>query len=202
MMRRILCLKSVLAALLFAVSTIVYAQAFNPLGNGTNNTQESGPKTITSNSMDLNMQTNVAVMTGNVIYDDNQAHITCNKMTVYLLKDTKDAKDAKDAKTNNESGKIKKIVCDGNVIMTRKLLNKEDLKGGAQKATSGHAVFNLPKNEIILTINPVLYKGGTKITGKKITYWTDTGRLMVGSGKEEPSKLFIDSNKKSGGINI
>ena len=48
-----------------------------------------------------------------------------------------------------------------------------------QKATAGKAVYDLKKDEITLTENPVINDGSSKVTGTKIIIVVNEERMIV-----------------------
>ena len=113
--------------------------------------------TIAADSMDISINDNIAVFSGSVVIDDQEIKIECDKMKVYLKEDKK----------TKGGKKISKIICLGNVVMNRKLYDKDDKEKGAQKGTAGKVVYDIESGDITMTENPVLSRGKDVLKGKK-----------------------------------
>ncbi len=148
------------------------------------------PTSITADSMDIDFKSNIAVFTGHVVVDDPSMTINCHKMEIFLdnkakTDDSKESEEKSDNKAGNMGfggGKeLKKIICSGDVVIVRKLYNKEDIAAGEQKATAGRAVYDVKADMIVLTLdNPTIQRGtGDKLSGPKITLWLNSERLKV-----------------------
>lgn len=86
--------------------------------------------------------------------------------------------------------KISKIVCEGDVVITRK--TKDDNgEEKEQQATAGKAEYDLKEQKITLEDNPVMMQGTEKVEGEKIILFRESERVIVQGG-----------NKKNATINI
>jgi lipopolysaccharide export system protein LptA len=152
------------------------------------------PTVINADSMDIDIAKNIAVFTGNVKVDDEEMGISCKKMTIYL--EDKKADDAANAsavkpapsKTDDsnpeESKQVSRIICEENVVIIRKSLSETEKGQGEQKATSGHADYDVKTGKIVLTKNnPALRRGGDTLKGDPITIWRDSERVSVEQGE-------------------
>lgn len=144
-------------------------------------------------TMDIDLGRNVATLLGDVLVDDQDMSIRCNKMMIFFEdKDDTQAATTKDGKKDNkkakadddsdstDAGKKKpvRIECYEDVVILAK--PKEDAKEKKeQKATAGKAVYDLKKDEITLTEKPVLLDGSSKITGSKIILIVNEERMIV-----------------------
>ncbi len=153
--------------------------------------RENKPTNIMADTMDIDFQNNVATLTGNVDVDDPAVRIKCDKMVIYLQEKEKlpgqeNIEESAGSEGNLAAGgnkELKKIVCSGNVVITRKLYDQNDITMGEQRATSGRAVFDVKENVIVLTEDtPTIKRGSDTLTGYKITLWLDSERLKVESG--------------------
>ena len=204
----------VLSVLLFSVQQ-AYAQSFFSRVTTRTGPHKNEPTVITSDSMDFDITKNVAVFTGNVQVDDANMRILCHKMIVQFEgkakginalatgkkesdKSDKKDKSSTDKKDKSEGGgtKVKEIVCIKNVIIIRKLYDEDDKKEGEQKAVAGHAVYDVKTGKITLTENPALIRGEDTLRGEVITYWVDSERVNVRSGKRTASELKIRARSR------
>lgn len=164
-----------------------------------NNTKRNKdiPTVITARTMDVNMKKNRADLLGDVFVDDQDLTIRCNRMVI-LFEDkveekAKDGK-AKDGKAqqgkkeeDQQTGgfgnkKPTRIECYEDVVITGK--GDKDKEGAAeQKATAGKAVYDMIKDEILLTENPVLDNGANKVTGTSIRIIVNEERMIVMQGQ-------------------
>jgi|GEM_PF-1170415 len=207
---------------LSAAIGLVYCGAMLPVAGvslsdlaGSKNERANKATTINSDMMDIDFQNNLTVFNGNVFVDDPQLTIKCDKMMIYLRDKTsdkssspskkKDLGNSLNAITPGGSGKeLDKVVCTGKVVIVRKVMDKEEAKGGEQKAEAGKAVYDFRENTICLTEdNPKVTRGANGfITGSRITLWLDSERVKVESN-DKPVTLEIhnvgDLNKEVNG---
>ncbi len=162
-------------------------------GESSSSKRDSGPMTITANSMDIDLKNNVITLIGNVKVEDNQSKITSEKMLVYL-QDKKDSPSAPAAATGSKSAKA--IVALGDVVIIQKNLSVDEKKRGERKATAGRADYDVANGIIILTDNPVLYQGDSYIKGNRIILWKDSDRMKVENNEETNTSSIIVLNQK------
>ncbi len=176
------------------------ALSLKELSNDKNSANRANkPTKIAADTMDIDFQNNLATLTGNVDVNDPSVRIKCDKMMVYLQEkeavagEEKKPEAKEESKGENKGGEenlatggnkeLKKIVCIGNVVITRRLYDKNDISMGEQRATAGKALFDVKENMIVLTEdNPTIMRGKDTLTGNKITLWLDSERLKVESG--------------------
>lgn len=187
--QKIIC---VIILFLTAAGTVVFAQGFSffePLGANKKQTGEKkAPTVITSDTIDIYMAKNSAVFIGNVVVDDEEMHITCDKMTIYF----EDVKKQETGKTDEgekkeegmtdpqQSKKISRIICEGDVVIIRKAVGENKEKQEEQKALAGNADFNLKTGEIVLTQDrPKLMRGDEILEADVINYWKDSGKAKA-----------------------
>lgn len=154
--------------------------------------KDSGPMTITSNSMDIDIKNNIITLVGNVRVEDNTSKITSDKMLVYL-QDKKDSSSTTSSSTGSKSAKA--IVALGDVVIMQKMINPEDAKNGDRKATAGRADYDTVNGIIILTDNPILYQGDSYIKGNRIILWKDSDRMKVESNEATNGSSIIVLNQ-------
>ena len=152
----------------------------------------AGDVLVTADTMFIDFDKNIVTLEGNVKVNESRFAIDCNKLILYmkagaadnltdqgfLKSDSKKIEPAKDKKDDNQQA-LSKIVCIGNVVITRKL-SQEDLDKGAQVAKAGKAVYDLNTQQIVLTEDtPSIARGSDVITGKSIMLWRTTERMQV-----------------------
>lgn len=159
------------------------------------------PTVVEAATMDIDMENNIATLLGNVVVDDQDVKITCDKMVIYMedKKETPEGADAekkpapeppKDSSSRTAAeeddpagGKqLKKIECFGEVVIT----HRADPKDSTQKeqvATSDYAVYDVTAGTITLTGRPVLTSGTDRLDAEKIVFEVDTGRTLITTGK-------------------
>ena len=160
-----------------------------------NNTKRNKdiPTVITARTMDVNMKKNRADLLGDVFVDDQDLTIRCNRMVI-IFEDKAPAEGKKDSKAqqgkkeeDQQTGgfgnkKPTRIECYEDVVITGK--GDKDKEGAAeQKATAGKAVYDMIKDEILLTENPVLDNGANKVTGTSIRIIVNEERMIVMQGQ-------------------
>lgn len=167
------------------------------------------PTTITAMSMDVDMGRNIATLLGDVLVDDQEMTIRCEKMLIFFEEkkkeevsgDTKAAEQKKDSDSGSDLGGGKKpirIECYTNVVIQAKQKASEDGKPvKEQKATAEKAVYDLVKDEITLTgsakVPPVIYDGENKVSGTKIIIIINEERMIVLRGTASTKEAL---NKK------
>ena len=150
-----------------------------------NNTKRNKdiPTVITARTMDVNMKKNRADLLGDVFVDDQDLTIRCNRMVI-IFEDKAPAEGKKDSKESGGFGNKKpsRIECYEDVVITGK--GDKDKEGAAeQKATAGKAVYDMIKDEILLTEKPVLDTGANKVTGTSIRIIVNEERMIVMQGQ-------------------
>jgi lipopolysaccharide transport protein LptA len=90
----------------------------------------------------------------------------------------------------NQGKQISRIICEGNVVIIRKpAVSAEGKEESEQKATAGHADYDVKTGMIVLTKDPVMTRGEDSVKGEVITIWRDSEKVVVGPG----SKLELKS---------
>lgn len=128
---------------------------------------------ITSDAMDVDMKNGKATFYGNVVVNDPEVIIQCDKMVLYQAKDKKKengkADSGKDKKSNDgDVEKLDRIECIDNVIITRKNFQED---GKNQNGTCGKATYFHKLGKVTMEIEPVLYQGKNKITGTTLSFF-------------------------------
>lgn len=156
-----------------------------------------GTTTITADELFIDFTSNIISVSGNVKVDEERMHIDCDKITVYLgaKEDEGSDKDGKkpdgmktEIAADGSSRDISRIICEGNVVITRKLPAEELKLHGQQRALADRAEYDFRKGLIVLTgKRPVISRGTDTIEGKIITIWKDSERLQA----EKDCKLMF-----------
>lgn len=184
------------------------------------------PTVVEAATMDIDIENNVATLLGNVVVDDQDVKITCDKMVI-LLEDKQPEetaqKDAQAEKTAEkpekdtgfsageaapaESGEddptagkqLKQIECFGEVVITHRA-DPADKNAKDQVATSDYAIYDLKAGTITLTGRPVLTSGTDRLDAQRITVEVETGRTRITDGKGTyygDTPISSDSKKKN-----
>ncbi len=143
------------------------------------------PTIVEAATMDIDIENNIATLLGNVVVDDQDSKITCDKMIIYL-EDKEEPKEesVKSAKEDEEEAggkQLKKIECFGEVVITHKA-DKNNKNAKDQVATSDFAVYDMKKEEIVLTGRPVLTSGTDKLNADKLVFEMKTGKVKITQG--------------------
>lgn len=145
------------------------------------------PIHIEANRMTSTEHTNSVVFTGEVDAKQADVRIRSDEMTVYYTP----AEEKKKEKQKKTSQQVEKLICIGNVEITR----------GEWLGTSKKMVYLSKERQVILTGNAKAWQGQNMVSGEKIIYYLDEGRSEViggrpattvgdaGAGKKKPSRV-------------
>ena len=175
-------LRSFLIAAVFFAATAVFlpplrAQGFGAfsgfsMGGVSDDDEDSdAPTEITANSADIDLERKIITLVGDVVVDDSDTRITCDKMEIYLEEDAADSlvgkadgpdedaaasagkdgdKEDDDEEDEEKKKNIKTIICLGNVVCTKRAdESKPDEKD--QVAMAEKAEYDVNKEIIVLT---------------------------------------------------
>lgn len=168
-------MKRLLPSLLLAITLPLAAQF-----SLDSDKREGKPILINSDAMSVDIEKGIATFFGNVIVNDPQVIITCKKMVLYQEPKSKTAEKKKTEqkkKKNNdplsgEGSKLERIECIDDVVITRKDSGDKNHWG-----TCGKAVYYHKQGSITMTIEPILYQDDSKITGTRLTFYTDSKQI-------------------------
>lgn len=108
--------------------------------------------------MRIDMANNQILLVGNVVVDEDRSIVNCDRMTIFLnRKDDaalKAANDRGELGSGSDMGGVSRVLCDGNVVVTRKLSPEEIVESGEQKAFADHLVYDLAMGTVTLTGDP------------------------------------------------
>ena len=156
------------------------------------NTKYRGDKPILINSdaMDVDIENGKATFYGNVIVNDPEVIITCDRMVLY--QEPKQAKKPAQAAApagqpapaaKPASGKssddlmggdtrLERIECIGNVVITRKNTGEK-----SQWGKCGKAIYYHKLGKITMLLAPYLYQDDSMITGTRLSFFRDSKRI-------------------------
>ncbi len=139
---------------------------------------------ITSDSMMFDEANSQVEFTGNVVATRLDATIHADHVKVILYSEA-EKKDRKSTGTTAPGAdNIKQLIASGNVQV--------DQNDG--RATADKAVYTPKEQTIILTGSaPTVVSANSRVTGKKITLYQDTRRVVVESEGTERVEAFFDS---------
>lgn len=148
------------------------------------------PIHIEANRMHSTEHSNTVVFTGEVDAKQADVRIRSDEMTVYYTQNEQ----GKTAETEGEtttSQQVEKLVCIGNVEITR----------GEWLGTSKKMVYLSDERQVILTGDAKAWQNQNMVSGEKIIHYLDEGRSEVTgdrtsttvgdakSGEEKPSRV-------------
>lgn len=146
------------------------------------------PIHIEADKMSSTEKTNSVVFSGDVDAKQGDIRIRSDKMTVFY---TPKSDDKKKAGIKSPGQQVEKLICTGNVELTR-----EEWLG-----TSNKMVYLANKRQVILTGNAKAWQGQNMVTGDKIIYYLDEGRSEV-IGRPKTTVGDAKSSKKKSRVNM
>ena len=124
-------------------------------------TNEEAPIHIAADHMVSTENNSTVIFTGDVDVKQGDLRIRTDKMTVHYAKDNK-----------GESQKVEKLICIGNVEVTR----------GEWLGTGRKMTYLAQKQQVILTGNAKAWQDQNMVSGSQILYYIDKGRSEVIGG--------------------
>lgn len=137
------------------------------------NLSSSSLLTITSKTMTVKNQENVAIFDGNVIVNKEDLTITADHVEIFFGPDGS-SPTLPGSQFDNQA--ISKLHAWGNVI----------LQQGTRRAESREAIYDQKDEKVTLLGEPVVYEKGYQVTGNKMTFFLKDNRSIV-----EGSKVLI-----------
>ncbi|MBU0665644.1 MAG: lipopolysaccharide transport periplasmic protein LptA [Proteobacteria bacterium] len=137
---------------------------------------DKSPINIEADRMVSLEQKNSVLFSGNVLATQADVKIRSNEMTVYY---------SQAAKGKGQGQEVKKLLCVGNVEITR----------GDWLGTGNKMDYLAQERKVILTGNAKAWQGKNQVSGETIVYYIDEGRSEV-----VPSKASATSGKKGGRV--
>ena len=155
-----------------------------------NSLADDAPIQIEADKMTSTEKTNSVVFTGEVDARQGDVRIRTDKMTVYYTaKDTKASKTQKEKKATQQ---VEKLICLGNVEITR----------GEWLGTSKKMIYLSKERQVILTDNAKAWQGQNMVSGDKIIYYLDEGRSEVVGKSSTTVGSSGGSKKKKSRVNM
>ncbi len=139
----------------------------------------------TSDSMRIDMTNNQILLVGSVVVDEERSVLTCDRLTIFLNR-----KDDAEIKTENDKGdldasgmgSVSRVLCDGNVIVTRKQSEKEIEEHGKQQVFADHLVYDLSSGTVTMTGDkkvPEVRRGRESMSGDTLTLHREEQRAVI-----------------------
>lgn len=144
---------------------------------------EDAPITVEANHMSSVEKESSVIFTGDVDARQDNVRIRTDKMIVYY---TEKAKEKTEAEV---SQKVEKLVCNGNVQITR-----DDWLG-----TSKDMVYLSGERQFILIGDAKAWQGQNMVSGDKIIYYLDEGRSEVVADRASATVGAKDTKDKDKG---
>ena len=159
----------VLLVVVLAFATVASA-AGKPV-SGRKRPANAGPTLVTSDKLEFDYKNNVALFDGRVNVKDPEFTLKADRMIIFL------------EKTND----VQRVACTGNVRMT-----SDDIV-----IVCGKATYTRVNAHVLLEDEPVVTKGGQRLTGESIDVWLDDSRVVVnnGVGIEARTDSFKETKK-------
>lgn len=152
---------------------------------------DDAPIHIEANHMTSTEKSNSVIFTGDVDAKQADVRIRSDKMTVfYTPKDKSGSK--KGAKQQGASQQVEKMICTGNVEITR----------AEWLGTSKKMVYLSKERQVILTGNAKAWQGQNMVSGEKIIYYLDEGRSEVVGDRTSTTIGKNDGKKKPSRVNM
>jgi len=128
-----------------------------------------GSTLITSDELHSDQTTHTSDFIGKVIVTGQNFHMTCQEMRVYFTNDNK----------------VSKIVATGDVVITQ-----------PNRVTHcGHAEYTQDNDTFVLTQEPVIYDGKTKVQGTRIIINRQTQQMQTDQGRTTVTIQNSDMNQ-------
>ena len=158
--------------------------------------QPTGDIIVDCDNADLQMRKNFSQLTGNVKVDEKRAQLECDRMDIYSMPTPKGLEpveyvdgEVPERITLGAGKDLKKIVCIDNVKITRRDSNP-DTGGQDQKATCGHAVYDVKEQNVVMTKDdPTVSRGKDVVKAEKIFMWLDSGEIEMENPKVQDMEL-------------
>lgn len=158
--------------------------------------QPPGDIKVDCDNADLRIRTNYSELIGNVKVDEPRAKLECDKMEIYSMPTPKGLEPAEyvdgevpERITLGAGKDLKKIICINNVAITRRD-NNPDTGGQDQKATCGHAVYDVKEQNVVMTKDdPTVSRGRDIVKAEKILMWLDSGEIEMENPKVQDMEL-------------
>jgi lipopolysaccharide export system protein LptA len=157
------------------------------------------PIHIEANKMTSTEKSNSVIFSGDVDAKQGDVRIRSDEMTVFYNEldsgskgKDKDKKKAAPPAEKKTSQQVDKLICIGNVEVTR----------GEWLGTGKKMVYLSKERQVILTDNAKAWQGQNMVSGDKIIYYLDEGRSEVVGGSKATTAGSKDTEKKPSRVNM
>ncbi len=136
------------------------------------------PTEITADTLDYDMKNKLAHLEGNVHVVDQDIDLRANRMVIHFVYSEAEGRDV-----------VQRIVATGKVVITRDKV----------VATGSEANYDVDKGLVVLTGEPILIQGNSKITGARdVIFNRAQERVYTDGGK--PKIEFYRSDNEQGSM--
>ena len=147
---------------------------------------------ITSDTMTFDDINSQVEFTGNVVATRLDATIHADHVKVLLYSEAEKKTRAAKEESKTPDDNVKQLIASGNVRVIQKDVT----------ATADKAAYNTTQKTIVLTgKSPTVLSGKNYVTGKKITLFQDTRRVVVEGSESRRVEAFFDSKTPRPGTN-
>jgi lipopolysaccharide export system protein LptA len=147
--------------------------------------QKNNVVRIVSDRLEAYQQQRQIIFIGHVVATQRDLTIRGDRMTIFYSEE-----DAKKKEGEEFSGRIDRIVVEGNVHISQKDI----------VATGQHAVYYRADNKVVLTGTPRVQRDKDFIKGASITLFLDSEKSIVEGGPSEPVEATIYSSETGGSV--
>ena len=176
------------AAALFCFSAILFAAAPQNAAAAAPAAKSGSNTRIISDKMTYDSNKNQVIFEGKVHVTRPTMEIWSELLTVILDDSGKKSASSGSNALGAGGGKVERIIAEKSVRI------KQESKVG----TCGKATYFVNEGRILMEQNPVIVDGDNRISGKTITYYTETGRSVVtGDPGKKVEVLFSTDDNKS-----
>ena len=147
--------------------------------------QKNNVVRIVSDRLEAYQQQRQVIFIGHVVATQRDLTIRGDRMTIFYSEEDTNKKEG-----DEFSGRIDRIVVEGNVHITQKEII----------ATGDHAVYYRSENKVVLTGTPRVQRNKDFIKGASITLFLDSEKSIVEGGPSGPVEAAIYSSETGGSV--
>lgn len=136
------------------------------------------PATLEADDFELDLKTGVRTYRGNVLYRQGSIRLECDELVTYF----------------NEDGELDKAICSGDPgkFKQRPENSEDDMIGKARLITMDQVA-----ELVTLKSRADVVQGGTRLTGRLLTYNLATEKVIVKGGTDTQPKVTTTSTESS-----
>ena len=136
------------------------------------------PATLEADDFELDLKTGVRTYRGNVLYRQGSIRLECDELVTYF----------------NEDGELDKAICSGDPgkFKQRPENSDEDMIGKARVITMDQVA-----ELVTLKTRADVVQGGTRLTGRLLTYNLATEKVIVKGGSDTQTKVTTTASESS-----